>query len=139
MYKRAILAGCFKEVSYLLEAIIQFPENLAECKLYGAQENDIYYLLGCAWEGLCDHAKAKEYFTTTTKGVSEPVQAIYYNDPQPDKIVYQALAWKKLGQPRHAEAIFKKLIDFGKQHINDDIHIDYFAVSLPDMLVFDIN
>src|SRR5258706_6903925 len=137
--KRAILAGRFKEAIDLLEATKQYPENLGEGKLFGAQENDINYLLGCAWEGLSDHAKAKEYFATTTKGVSEPVQAIYYNDPQPDKIVYQALAWKKLGQPRHAEAIFKKFIDFGKQHMNDEIYIDYFAVSLPDMLVFDVN
>jgi tetratricopeptide (TPR) repeat protein len=137
--KRAILAGRFKEAIELLKATKQYPENLGEGKLYGAQENDIYYLLGCACEGLSDHVKAKEYFTATTKGVSEPVQAIYYNDPQPDKIVYQALAWKKLGQPLKAEAIFKKFIEFGMQHIHDEIHIDYFAVSLPDMLVFDIN
>jgi tetratricopeptide (TPR) repeat protein len=137
--KRGILAGRFKEAIDLLEATRQYPENLGEGKLFGAQENDINYLLGCAWEGLSDHAKAKGYFTAATKGVSEPVQAIYYNDPQPDKIVYQALAWKKLGQPQHAEAIFKKFIDFGKQHINDDIRINYFAVSLPDMLVFDID
>jgi len=29
------------------------------------------------------------------------------------------------------------LIDFGKKHIDDKISIDYFAVSLPDLLVFD--
>ncbi|HKO81213.1 MAG TPA: hypothetical protein VJU78_12495, partial [Chitinophagaceae bacterium] len=52
---------------------------------------------------------------------------------------YQALAWKKLAQPQYAETIFKKFIDFGKQRVNDEIRIDYFAVSLPDMLVFDIN
>ena len=137
--KKAILDGRFKEAIDLLEATKQYPENLGEGKLYGAQENDIYYMLGCAWEGLSKHAKAKEYFTAATKGVSEPVQAIYYNDPQPDKIVYQALAWKKLAQPQYAETIFKKFIDFGKQRVNDEIRIDYFAVSLPDMLVFDIN
>lgn len=137
--KKAILAGHFKEAIDLLESTMEYPMNLGEGKLYGAQENDIYYLLGCAWEGLSDHAKAQEYFIAATKGVSEPVQAIYYNDPQPDKIVYQALAWKKLGQPGRAEAIFMKFIDFGKQHMNDEIRIDYFAVSLPDMLVFDID
>jgi tetratricopeptide (TPR) repeat protein len=137
--KKAILAGSFKEAIDLLEATKQYPDNLGEGKLYGAQENDIYYLLGCAWEGLSEPAKAKEFFAAATKGVSEPVQAIYYNDPQPDKIVYQALAWKKLGQPQRAETIFKKFIDFGKQHLNDEIRIDYFAVSLPDMLVFDID
>jgi tetratricopeptide (TPR) repeat protein len=135
--KKAILAGNFKEAIQLLEATKQYPDNLGEGKLYGTQENDIHYLLGCAWDGLNEPKKAKEHFTAATRGISEPVQAIYYNDPQPDKIVYQALAWKKLGQPGKAEVIFKKFIDFGKQHINDEIRIDYFAVSLPDMLVFD--
>lgn len=137
--KQAILNGRFDDAIRLLEATQKYPDNFGEGKLYGAQENDIYYLLGCAWEGSGEHAKAKDFFTAATKGVSEPVQAIYYNDPQPDKIVYQALAWKKLGQARHAETIFKKFIDFGRAHMNDEIRIDYFAVSLPDMLVFDIN
>jgi tetratricopeptide (TPR) repeat protein len=137
--KQAILSGRFNDAISLLEATQKYPDNLGEGKLYGAQENDTYYLLGCAWEGLGDNAKAKEFFTAATKGVSEPVQAIYYNDPQPDKIVYQGLAWKKLGKASHAETIFKKFIDFGRAHMNDEIRIDYFAVSLPDMLVFDIN
>ena len=34
-------------------------------------------------------------------------------------------------------SIFNKLINFGKQHLHDKIAIDYFAVSLPDLLVFD--
>ena len=29
------------------------------------------------------------------------------------------------------------MIRFGEQHLNDIIRIDYFAVSLPDLLVFD--
>lgn len=67
------------------------------------------------------------------------MQAIYYNDPQPDKIVYQALAWQQLGQPEKAARIFDRFIQFGKAHLHDEIRIDYFAVSLPDMLVFDID
>ena len=65
------------------------------------------------------------------------MQAIFYNDPQPDKIFYQGLAWQKLAQPVKAMEIFQGLIDFGEAHINEDISIDYFAVSLPDLLVFD--
>ena len=81
--------------------------------------------------------KANEFFTKSTHGLSEPVQAIYYNDQQPDKIFYQGLGWKKLGQLEKAEKIFKRLISFGTEHIHDKIKLDYFAVSLPDLLVFD--
>ncbi|NII25493.1 DUF5107 domain-containing protein [Pseudoflavitalea sp. X16] len=137
--KQALLRGDYREAIALLSALEQYPENLGEGKLYGFPENDIHYLLGCAYEGLQDDAKAAASFKQATVGVSEPVQAIYYNDPQPDKIVYQALAWRKLGEPAKADAIFNKFIAFGEQHINDSIRIDYFAVSLPDMLVFDID
>jgi tetratricopeptide (TPR) repeat protein len=65
------------------------------------------------------------------------VQAIFYNDPQPDKIFYQGLAWIKLNHQNKALQLFQSLINFGKQHIDDAISIDYFAVSLPDLLVFD--
>ncbi|AXY78006.1 DUF5107 domain-containing protein [Paraflavitalea soli] len=137
--KLALLHSNYGEVIRLLKVLEQYPENLGEGKLYGAQENDMHYLLGCAYEGLQEEATAAEYFRMATVGISEPVQAIYYNDPQPDKIVYQALAWRKLGEDAKADTIFKKFIDFGEQHRDDHIRIDYFAVSLPDMLVFDID
>jgi len=80
---------------------------------------------------------ADQYYHKAVKGISEPAQAIFYNDPQPDKIFYQGLAWIKLDNPEKAEEIFQSLIDFGQRHIEDDISIDYFAVSLPGLSVFD--
>ena len=135
--KQAILAGKLQEALELLKATESYPENLGEGKLYGAQENDRVYLLGLVSEGLGQHEKAAEYFQAATVGISQPAQAIYYNDPQPDKIIYQALAWFRLGQPEKARRIFESFIHFGEAHLDDSITIDYFAVSLPDMLVFD--
>lgn len=123
----------------LLTSAANYPVNLGEGKLTGVQENDINYLKGLANEqkGLPQIANA--FYEAATQGISEPVQAIFYNDAQPDKIFYQGLAWIKLNKKEKAAAIFKRLIDFGNQHINDTIKIDYFAVSLPDLLVFDAN
>jgi len=36
-----------------------------------------------------------------------------------------------------AQRIFKKLLDYGLDHLNDAVKIDYFAVSLPDLLIFE--
>ena len=135
--KQALAQQQFEKVLELEAATATYPQNLGEGKLYGIQENDINYLLGCAYEGLNDTAAATEKFKQATIGISAPVQAIYYNDPQPDKIIYQALSWLKLNKPEKAAAIFQQFITFGQQHMNDKITIDYFAVSLPDMLVFD--
>jgi len=127
----------YKEALFLLAEAENYPENLGEGKLYGTQENDIHYLKGCAFDGLGDSLKAGEFLAAATRGLSVPTQAIYYNDQQPDKIFYQGLAWKKLGDLNKADEIFNRLIDFGTKHLNDKMKIDYFAVSLPDLLVFD--
>ena len=105
--------------------------------MFGVQENDIFYLKALTFLGLKKPEKAKTYFGLATIGLDEPVQAIFYNDQQPDKIFYQGLAWKQLGNYIKAEALFHKLIGFGEAHQNDEVKIDYFAVSLPDLLVFD--
>ena len=137
--KRAILQNHWQQALDLLLASEHYPENLGEGKLYGTQENDRRYLLGCVYEGLGQTTSATEEFRAASVGISQPVQAIYYNDPQPDKIIYQALAWSRLGEPEKGQRIFRSFIQFGEQHIDDDIAIDYFAVSLPDMLVFDLD
>ena len=137
--KQAIRNNQYQQALELLAEMEHYPENLGEGKLYGAQENDRHYLLGCVYEGMGLAEKATATFKEATVGISEPVQAIYYNDPQPDKIIYQALAWLKLGEANKAKKIFESFINFGEKHMNDKVSIDYFAVSLPDMLVFDVD
>ncbi|TDW96871.1 DUF5107 domain-containing protein [Dinghuibacter silviterrae] len=135
--KQAIDKGAYDRAEALLEATVHYPENLGEGKLYGTPENDRLYLMGCIYEARGRVEEARAAFEEATLGADEPVQAIFYNDPQPDKIYYQALAWQKLGETAKAWNIFERFIRFGEAHIEDKIHIDYFAVSLPDMLVFD--
>lgn len=135
--REALQKGDAAAALELLGATEKYPENLGEGKLFNTPENDIHYLQGCAYELLDKRRQALEKFKSATTGNSEPVQAIFYNDPQPDKIFYQGLAWKKLGEPEKAEKIFSGLRDFGQQHLQDSIRIDYFAVSLPDLLVFE--
>ncbi|HRP32519.1 MAG TPA: DUF5107 domain-containing protein [Agriterribacter sp.] len=135
--KQAAGEGKYEEALQLLNCAENYPSNLGEGKLAGAQENDIHYWKGVVYERLGKKEQADEYYRLATLGISEPAQAVFYNDPQPDKIFYQGLAWIKLNRPETAAAIFKSLISFGEQHINDNISIDYFAVSLPGLLVFD--
>jgi tetratricopeptide (TPR) repeat protein len=120
-----------------LNAAKSYPHNLGEGKLYGTQENDIDYWLGRAYETSNQPALAKQYFEQATVGLDEPSAAVFYNDQQPDKIFYQGLAWKKLGDKEQATRIFKKLVNYGAEHANDEVKIDYFAVSLPNLLIFD--
>ncbi len=135
--KKYISENKFEAAMAVLKEAETYPHNLGEGKLFGAQENNLNYYLGCAYEGLKDQAKAKEHFTLASIGLDEPTSAMFYNDQPPEMIFYQGLAHIKLGDAGRAKAVFDKLINYGKAHLDDHVTIDYFAVSLPDFLIFD--
>ena len=62
---------------------------------------------------------------------------MFYNDQPPESIFYQGLALLKLNKIDDAKGRFNKLIDYGEKHLFKHVKIDYFAVSLPDFLIFD--
>lgn len=137
--KQALTAGNNQEAIALLEECLEYPHHLGEGKLYGAQENDFYYFLGCAYENLNRKDEAVRYWEQATVGPTEPAAAMYYNDAKPDKIFYQGLALLKLGRIDEANGRFHKLISYGEKHLFDKIKMDYFAVSLPDLLIWEDN
>lgn len=127
----------YEEAVEQLLAAKQYPLNINEGKLTGAQENNIDYYLGCAYEGLGRSDEAEAYFLKASEGLDEPTSAMYYNDQPPHMIFYQGAALRRLGRENEARSRFNKLIDYGEKHIFEPQSIDYFAVSLPDFLVFD--
>ena len=152
--EEAFMALCpsLQKAVTLLQECLEYPHHLGEGKLYGAQENDFYYLLGIAYDRLAIAAEAHSSFSIlhssfrakaiacweeATKGPQEPAAAMYYNDAKPDKIFYQGLALYKLGRSGEAHGRFYRLINYGKQHIFEKQVMDYFAVSLPDLLIWE--
>lgn len=136
LFSNIALALKNDDIDYLLSTF-EYPHNLSEGKLYGTQENRQNYYLGCAYEKQGDNNIAADYFKKASSGISEPASAMYYNDQPPETIFYQGLALLKLGDTENANARFNKLISYSDAHINDKVTIDYFAVSLPDLLVFE--
>lgn len=135
--KIALREQRYADALALLKETEAYPYNLGEGKLANAEENDIWYYKGEAYRGLGDEAEAKACFERATVGSSEPQQAFFYNDQQPDKIFYQGLAWRALGYEDKARGCFNKLIKHGEKHLFDDCRIDYFAVSLPDLAIWE--
>ncbi len=135
--KQALQNNRLDEAEHLLIAAQEYPDHLGEGKIYGAQENDIFYWLGNVYETKGDLGKAKEFWEKASVGLSEPAQAIFYNDQQPDKILYQGLALLKLGKKDAAKQRFSNFTNYGKEHLNDEVKMDFFAVSLPDLMIFD--
>ena len=149
--RRALAEGKAESAELLLKQALSYPENLSEGKLEGTKDNHLYYHLGLACEMLATKAEqegdiayaaekrreAVGYFKRATIGTDEPAGAMYYNDQPADMILYQGLSFLKLGQTGAAKSRFYRLIDYGEQHMDDKVKIEYFAVSLPDFLIFD--
>jgi tetratricopeptide (TPR) repeat protein len=135
--KQKIKDGDHSQALEYLSRIKCYPENLGEGKLHGCRENDIHYYMALAYEGIGDEQKAKEYLEKGTEGVKNLSNVMFYNDQPPEKMFYQGLAFNKLGKNADAKDCFDRLLDYGQKHLDDDVKIDYFAVSLPDFLIFD--
>lgn len=120
-----------------LKRALQYPRSIGEGKLPIAHDTIINYYLGLAYAQLGDQAAATQWLKQATIGLDAPTAMMYYNDQPADTIFYQGLAYEQLGQPDKAAGEYYKLIDYGEKHLFDEFTMDYFAVSLPDALLFD--
>ncbi len=125
-----------QEALELLEGTLSYPENLGEGKLPNVPDNEAHYYMGLAYRQLGDTKKAEEYFRLAASGPQEPGSVLYYNDQPSDFIYYQGLANQELGMDHAAKKSFHQLQTFGEQHLFDLVEYDYFAVSLPEIEVF---
>lgn len=121
----------------LLEKSLEYPLNLGEGRLEGTKDNNIWYYLGIVKKKLGNVDKAAECFEKAALGDNEPAGVMYYYDQPADMILYKGLAKKELGDTKAAHACFNKLMDYGERHVYDTAKNDFFAVSLPDFLIFD--
>lgn len=137
LVKKLLAKKNYEAALALIDECFIYPHNLGEGKLYGAQENDFNYYKACALEGLGRKEEAHALFLAASTGNSQPAAAMYYNDQKPDKIFYQGLALRKLGREDEARGRFNNLISYGEKHLYDVFKMDYFAVSLPDLQIWE--
>ena len=134
---RALKNGKAADALDMLTRALRFPENLGEGKLIGAKDNDLYFWLGKAHEAGGDSAQAREAWQKALEGQGSLGAAQYYNDQPAEMLYYAGLAHRALGQEEAGLSAFRALVAYGQEHMNDQPQLDYFAVSLPDMQVFD--
>ena len=129
--------GRYEEALKLVDECFVYPHHLGEGKLQGAQENDFLYYKGCLLQSLGREAEAASLFLQASTGLSQPAAAMYYNDQKPDKIFYQGMALRRLGREAEARGRFNRLLNYGEDHLHDEFVMDYFAVSLPDLQIWE--
>ena len=125
------------EAKTFLEKSLEYPENLGEGRLEGQKDNEVYYNLGLIYEKIGRGNEAEQAFWKASLGEDQPQGMMYYNDQPAAEIYYQGLAYIKLGKKDEAIKRFQALKEYGSKHLLDHVKIEYFAVSLPDLSVFD--
>lgn len=123
----ALVAGDAQKALAHFEAARRYPENLGEGKHLLTLERDLEYFSGVAAELLGDAARARRYF----EAASAPLASIGYHS------LFQALAFQKLGNAQQARAILSSLAAHACTQMQIEPKIDYFAASLPNLLLFD--
>ena len=143
-YKKALFALAEKalaenrpqEAVALAERTLAYPVNLGEGKLDNVPDNRAYYMMGRAYRMMGDEAAAKECFAKAAAGSQVPEPVRYYNDQPSDYIYDQGLAYAALGDLEKAKKSFHQLIIFGERHLFDRVGYDFFAVSMPELEVY---
>ncbi len=133
-----VLAACGKtaEAMQKYNDALTFPENLGEGKLILDTSNDVYYRMGMLAEQVGD-PQAREYYQLAASGDDTVADDMYYNDNPVDYVFYQALALRKLGEEGRVQKIRESFERYCRNHEGKKAVIDYFAVSLPDMLIWE--
>ena len=129
--------GRMEEARDRLTQALTYPLCLGEGRLEGTKDNDIHYALGVAYQGLGDDQAACREYRLAQAGDNEPAGVQYYYDQPADMILYKALASAKLGEQDEARLCLDKLERYGRAHLDDTVKNDFFAVSLPDFLIFE--
>jgi tetratricopeptide (TPR) repeat protein len=117
------------------ELALESPRNLNEAKHLLANQSDIHYWLGCALAELGDKARAREHWLAAANfnGDFQEMSVRGFSE----MTYYSALSWEKLGRHARAKAIFRDLLAYALKLQRARAKIDYFATSLPAMLLFD--
>jgi len=133
--RKALAGGDFERARNHFEQALQSPENLSEAVHILANYTDVYYWLGVAWEGLGNKAKAREQWRIVAafKGDFQEMSVRLFSE----KTYYTALALEKLGRKAQAIKLLKSLLAYAKRLARTEAKIDYFATSLPTMLLFE--
>jgi len=117
------------------EKAFDTPENLGEAYHLLQAKADVNYLKGMALRGLGREAEAKAAFTAAADEVGD-FQSMAVTEYS-ELSYWRGLALAALGRKKEAKALFRGMKAFAGKGLKTPFKIDYFATSLPLLLIFD--
>jgi tetratricopeptide (TPR) repeat protein len=133
--RQALEAGALSAALEHFESALSSPQNLGEAKHLLANQSDVWYWLGEVCAALGDAKAARGWWTkaATFKGDFQQMSVRAFSE----MTYYSALALEKLGKKPAARTLLRNLLAYAKKLHGTPATIDYFATSLPTMLLFE--
>lgn len=111
------------------------PESLGEARHLLANASDVHCWLGCAYDAAGDAAAARRHWRLSA-GFTGDFQNMSVV-PFSEMTYYSALSLRLLGRTAAARKLLRALLAYARRLAAQPAKIDYFATSLPTMLLFD--
>jgi tetratricopeptide (TPR) repeat protein len=117
------------------EAADRPPQTLNEARHLLANSSNIEFWLGEAWaaKGELDNAKRHWERAVRQRGDFQQMQVRHVSE----MTYWSALAMRRLRREEEATSLFKEILNYAANLEKSVPKIDYFATSLPTMLLFD--
>ena len=116
------------------EQTFRLPASLGEARHLLANQSEVQYWLGTALQALGRASEAKNYWKQAAdfRGDFQDMSLRAYSE----MTYYSALSMGALGRKKAAEKLLSDLLGYAKNLAATEPKIDYFATSLPTMLIF---
>ena len=133
--RRALKAGDAAAAGRLFGSALAPPASLGEASHLLANRSDIYYWLGAACRETGDLPAAKRWWrkAAIARGDFQEMSIRSYSE----MTYYNALALSALGKAGEARTLLNGLLHYAGGLLRTKASIDYFATSLPAMLLFE--
>ena len=132
--RRALEEGNAQWAKDLFEAALTVPESLGEAPHPLSNRSDIYYWLGAACQVMGDALAARSWWTRAAEAAGD-FQEMSVR-PFSEMTCYQAMSLRRLGDNKQADQLLDQLQEYARRLHRAKPKIDYFATSLPAMLLF---
>ncbi|MGH9586879.1 MAG: tetratricopeptide repeat protein, partial [Acidobacteriaceae bacterium] len=117
------------------QAALETPYNLGEARHLLANQSDVYYWAGIALEKQGKADEARKCWLRATRFKRDFQQMTVKNIS--DMTYWSALAHQCLGENDQAQALLRQVYEHSLELETVEPKIDYFATSLPAMLLFE--
>jgi tetratricopeptide (TPR) repeat protein len=133
--RAALASGDVSAACARFLAALDAPENLGEARHLLANQSDVHFWIGEAFAAAGNRRRACEHWTkaATFRGDFQGMKVREFSE----MTCYSALALQRVGRKREALKLLRDLLSYARGLARTPARIDYFATSLPTMLLFD--